>query len=198
MVSESGILKGEKQDEGGGLMERVDATIVSVLQALGSPVHRTKLVKLIYLIDELFYEHFGQTMTGLDYMWDDFGPNAIGNAIVKEAERLANKGVVHIDPRSNYYGETSYLYSLERGKVGLAQKLSEAERYVVRDVVAHYGKYGVRDIVRVSKQTEPFKDAQQYSVLKMKKSGEYEKLMQDVKSDPDFIQGVEEAVRTLE
>ena len=179
-------------------MERVDAMIVTVLQALGSPVHRTKLVKLIYLIDELFYQHFGRTMSGLAYMWDDFGPNTIGNAVVKEADRLALKGIVHMDPRLNYYGETSYLYSLERGRTGLAAKLSEADRYVVRDVVAHYGKYGVRDIVRISKQTEPFKNARQYSVLKMKKSAEYEKLMQDVKSDPDFIKGIEEAIQTLE
>ena len=198
MVSKGGILEREKRDKGGGLMEKVDATIVSVLQALGAPVHRTKLVKLIYLIDQLFYEHFGQTMTGLGYMWDDFGPNAIGNAIVKEADRLANKGIVHMDPRPNYYGETSYLYSLERGKAGLAEKLPEAERYVVRDVVAHYAKYGVRDIVRVSKQTEPFKNAEQYSVLKMKRSAEYENLMQDVKSDPDFIKGIEEAARALD
>lgn len=178
-------------------MERADAMIVAVLQALGSPVHRTKLVKLVYLIDELFYQHFGRTMSGLDYMWDDFGPNTIGNAVVKEADRLALKGIVHIDPHPNYYGETSYLYSLERGKVGLAEKLSEADRYVVRDVVAHYGKYGVREIVKVSKQTEPFKNAKQYSVLKMNKSAQYEKLMQDVKSDPDFMKGIEEAVQTL-
>ncbi len=179
-------------------MERVNATIVSVLQALGAPVHRTKLVKLVYLIDELYYEHFGETMTGLGYMWDDFGPNAIGNAIIKEADRLAKKGIVHIDPRPNYYGETSYLYSLEREKTGLAKKLSEAERYVIRDVVANYGRYPVRDIVRISKQTEPFRNAQQYSVLELKKSAEYEKLIQEVKSDPDFMKGITEAVQTLE
>lgn len=176
-------------------MERVDAVIVTVLQACGASVHRTKLVKLIYFIDELFYQHFGGTMTGLSYMWDDFGPNTIGNAVVKEADHLALKGVVRIDPRLNYYGETSYLYSLERGKAGLAEKLSEAERYVIRDVVAHYGRCSVRDIVRISKQTEPFKNAEQYSVLKMEKSAEYEKLIEEVKSDPDFMKSIEEAVQ---
>jgi hypothetical protein len=191
-------LGNEKQDKGGRLMERVHATIVAVLQALGGPVHRTKLVKLIYLIDELFYRHFDQTLTGLNYMWDDFGPNAIGNAVVKEADRLALKGIVHIDPRANYYGETSYLYSLEQGKGGLAQKLSDGERYVIRDVVAHYRNYGVRAIVKESKQTEPFKNSQQHGILKMKKSAEYEKLIQDVKSAPDFMQGIEEAVRMFE
>jgi hypothetical protein len=198
MTSESGSLKREEQDKGEGLMEKVNAMIVAVLQVLGTPVHRTKLVKLIYLIDELYYRHFGQTLTGLGYMWDDFGPNATGNAIVKEADRLALKGIVHMDPRPNYYGETSYLYSLERGKAGLAEKLSKAERYVVSDVVAHYAKYSVRDIVKASKQTEPFKAAKQYSVLELKKSAEYENLMQEVKSDADFMKGIEEAVQTLE
>ncbi len=197
MAFRSVTLETKGQNEGGRLMEKVHATIAAVLQALGTSVHRTKLVKLIYLIDELFYEHFGRTLTGLAYMWDDFGPNAIGNAVVKEADRLALKGIVHIDPRLNYYGETSYLYSLEPKKTSLVEKLSEAERYVIRDVVAHYGKYGVRDIVRISKRTEPFKNTEQYSVLKMKKSVEYEKLMQDVKSDPDFMKGVGEAVQEL-
>ena len=186
-----------KQKKGGQLMERVYTTIVAVLQALGKPVHRTKLVKLVYLIDELYHEHFGRTLTGLSYMWDDFGPNAVGNAIVKEADRLALKGIVHIDPQPNYYGETSYLYSLEPKKGGLAEKLSESERYVIRDVVTHYAKYGVRDIVRIAKQTESFKNTKQYSLLKMKKSAEYEKLMEDVKSDPDFVRGIEEAVQEL-
>lgn len=198
MVSKSGML--EKRKNGGkrgGLMETLDATIVAVLQELGEPIHRTKLVKLIYLIDELFYEHFGRTLTGLAYMWDDFGPNAIGNAVVKEADRLALKSIVRIDPHPNYYGEMSYLYSLERGKAGLAERLSEAECYVICDVVAHYGKYGVRSIVRLSKQTEPFKNTKQYSVLKMEKSAEYDKLMRDVKSDPDFMKGIEEAIQML-
>jgi uncharacterized phage-associated protein len=197
MIAESGILQKEKQDKGGGPMEKVDSTIVAVLEELGERVHRTKLVKLIYLIDELFYRHFGQTLTGLSYMWDDFGPNAIGNAVVKEADRLALKGVVHIDPYLNYYGETSYLYSLERKKPRLAGKLSETERYVIRDVVAHYGKYGIKAIVKVSKQTESFTTARQYDIIKMKKSTEYEKLIQDVKNDPDFMKGIEEALQAL-
>lgn len=178
-------------------METAEAVIMAVLQALGSPVHRTKLVKLVYLIDELFYQHFGRTMSGLEYMWDDFGPNAIGNAIVKEADRLALKGIVHIEPHPNYYGETSYLYSLERVEEDLAEKLTEADRYVIHDVVAHYSKSDVREIVKISKQTEPFKNAKQYSVLKMNKSAEYEKLMQDVKNDPDFMKSIEEAIQTL-
>jgi len=197
MVYKSGTFEKEKRNKGDGLMEKADATIVAILEAHGAPVHRTKLVKLVYLIDELYHEHFGRTITGLSYMWDDFGPNAIGNAIVKEADRLAIKGILHIEPYPNYYGETSYLYNLERLDTGLAEKLPEAERYVIRDVVAHYAKKSVRDIVRASKQTESFKDAQKYSVLKLKKSAEYEKLMQDVKSDPDFMRGIKETVQTL-
>lgn len=197
MASRSVILGQKEQDKGEQLMERVHATIVAVLQALGAPVHRTKLVKLIYLIDELYHGHFGRTLTGLAYMWDDFGPNAVGNAIVKEADRLTLRGIVHIDPQPNYYGDTSYLYSLEPEKGGLAEKLSKAEQYVVSDVVAHYAKYGVRDIVRISKQTESFKNTGQYSLLKMKKSAEYDKLMEDIKSDPNFVKSIKEAVQEL-
>jgi len=176
---------------------KLKAAILTILEEMGTPVHRTKLVKVIYLIDELFYRHFGRTMTGLSYMWDEFGPNAIGNAIVKEADGLAHEGIVRIEPYPNVYGETSYLYSLEQGKADLAEKVPQDERYVIRDVVAHYRKHGVRDIVRASKQTEPFKNAKQYSLLKMEKSAEYEKLLRDVKDAPAFIKGIEEEVQAL-
>ena len=197
MVFKSGIVKYERQNEGDRLMEKVDATIAAILEAHGTPVHRTKLVKLVYIIDELYHEHFGQTITGLRYMWAEFGPNAIGNAIVWEADRLATKGIVHIKPYPNYYGETSYLYSLEQAETGLEEILSEAERYVIRDVVAHYAKYGVRDIVRASKQTESFKGTEKYGIITLKKSAEYERLLQDVKSDPEFTKGIEEAVQVF-
>lgn len=179
-------------------MKVVDRTIAGVLITLGAPVHRTKLVKLIYLIDELFYRHFGRTMTGLDYMWDDFGPNAVGNAIVKEADNLVSKGIVHIKPYPNIYGETSYLYSLEEGGISLAEEVPQDEYYVIRDVVAHHGKYSVRDIVRVSKKTESFKNTEQYSLLKMEKSADYEKLLEAVQKDSDFVNGIKEASQTLQ
>jgi len=49
---------------------KVRAAILTVLGEMGTPVHRTKLVKLIYLAENLFYEHFGETITGFGYMRD--------------------------------------------------------------------------------------------------------------------------------
>ena len=63
----------------------------------------TKLVKLVYLIDYSYFEHYGETLTGFQYMWDHHGPNALSHAIKAEAELLAERGMVRILHKPNIY-----------------------------------------------------------------------------------------------
>ena len=73
-------------------MDRTEAVLQGLLFALDKEVHRTKLVKLTYLLDEASYRLRGQTMTGLDYMWDRYGPNAADNAIVRSLNGQVSRG----------------------------------------------------------------------------------------------------------
>ena len=67
----------------------IDHVILSVLAKVGGGVPATKLVKLVYLVDYMHYQHFGETVTGLEYQWDHYGPNAVQHGIVSAAEGLA-------------------------------------------------------------------------------------------------------------
>ncbi len=49
---------------------------------------------MTYLLDNLHFEQVGHTMTGFDYHWDYYGPNAVGNAIVDTLTKLGTKGFV--------------------------------------------------------------------------------------------------------
>jgi uncharacterized phage-associated protein len=177
-------------------MSKTMAVIRMTLDEMGTPVHRTKLVKLIYLADTIFYEHFGKTITGLGYMWDDHGPNAISNAIVKEAEKLVEEEYACMKVGRSIYGSENYRYSPGSKKLEAVEELlNQLEKQVIRDVVEHYRDYSITQIVAASKRTQPFKTARQYEVLKMKQSPEYQHLARAIKSDTQLMEEIKEAVR---
>jgi len=178
------------------MVSKTMAVILAILEESGTPIHRTKLVKLTYLADNLFYEHFGMTITGLGYMWDDFGPNAISNAIVKESGKLADAEFACLKVGTSMYGSENYIYSIGPKRFEIPENLlSPLERQVIRDTVERYRNYSVTSIVSASKKTKPFKDALQYTVLKMTKSIEYQDLLDAVKLNTDFMAGIKEGLK---
>lgn len=177
-------------------MSKTMAVISLVLEEMGVPVHRTKLVKLVYLTDALFYEHFGKTITGLGYMWDDFGPNAISNAIVKEADKLVQEDYACMKVGMSIYGSENYMYSSGPKKFEVPDELlDQLERQVIQDIVERYRNYNINQIVAASKRTEPFKTAHQYEVLKMNQSSEYQELVESIKSDTKLMAEIQEGTK---
>src|SRR4030043_1770041 len=94
-------------------MDKLQGMIIHVLTLLERPLYRTEIVKFVYMIDEMYYRHFGETITGIKYKWDNYGPNSEDDLIVKIADELVNSGIVHMSTEPNQYGGTSYLYKLE-------------------------------------------------------------------------------------
>ena len=82
----------------------VDHVIQIVLAKVGGGVPATKLVKLVYLVDYVYYQHFGKTVTELEYQWDHYGPNAVQHRIVSVAEDLAGKNQIIYRKVDNAYG----------------------------------------------------------------------------------------------
>jgi uncharacterized phage-associated protein len=175
---------------------KLKAAILTVLEEMGTPVHRTKLVKLIYLAENIFYEHFGRTITGLGYMWDDHGPNAMSNAIVKEAQKLVEQDFARMKIGTSMYGTENYLYSLGLKKTDMAKHLLDSiERQVLLDTVKRYRNYSITQIVAASKKTVPFKKAHQYQVLEMAQSSEYVSLVEALKKDAQFMAALAEGTK---
>ena len=148
-------------------MTRPQALIVRILREFRNPIHRTKLIKLAYLIDYAYYRNFGRPISGLRYMWDNYGPNAISNAIVSEAHLLVNDRVVHMTQGQSQYGGPNYRYALLDRDI--TADFSPAEEYVIQQVLNEYKGMTMAQLVAASKKTKPFQEAQQYDVLRMKK-----------------------------
>lgn len=146
-------------------MGDIQRVICRVLEGRAMTVNSTRLVKLTYLIDYTYFQLFGRTLTGLRYQWDNYGPNALGNAILTEADKLVSKGIVHCTHVPNVYGSMTANYRLA-ASTGQSSLPPEAE-VIARDILMQYGNLPTRTITALSKKTAPFKNAVQYDVLNM-------------------------------
>lgn len=142
--------------------------ILRILEHVGTSVNSTKLVKLTYLVDYLHYQYYGSTLTGFQYMWDHYGPNALGHGIISEARKLARQGLVAIDSYPNIYGGDSVDFMVAQGVH--VKPLPPHAEMLVEDVVSQYSSLSLEQITEVSKQTQPFRSAAQYSLLVMEQS----------------------------
>ena len=78
-------------------MELRQQLILRVLEEAGKQMSAA-LVKLVYLVDYVHYQHYGETVTGFHYCWDHYGPNAVGHGIVREANELAYHCLLYTSP----------------------------------------------------------------------------------------------------
>ena len=145
--------------------DTADSVILRALQAARSsrvgPVYRTALVKLVYLVDYIYAQHsHGRTITGFQYVWDDFGPNAVHNAIVKRADVLESSGQITIQRGATPAGSSKYVYEATANAANDALD-DELAEIILQDVVRAYGGLRWSEIVMAAKETRPFKKAKQ-------------------------------------
>ena len=179
-------------------LSKLQAVILALAQEFDRPIHKTQLVKLIYLLDNLFFEHVGRTLTGLEYVWDNYGPNAISNAIVKEADGLVNRAVLHAKDNVSMYGtdsRTYQAYSLTPPSQELPLDFTEQE--FISKIVQQYGSLGVSAIVAASKNTAPFKGATQYQRLEMKQREDLATFRRKLEATPGYLESLDEAVEII-
>ena len=149
-------------------VDRASQVVLRVMERVGQFIPSTKMVKLVYLVDYTYYQHYGETLSGLKYQWDHYGPNALDHAIVGNAESLTNDQLLERKSRTTTHGGPMYLYRL--AETTSPARLSDAGEMVIDDIVAQYGWLSVRAITEVSKETAPFKNANQYDILPMEHS----------------------------
>ena len=139
-------------------MGRPEAIIAGLLYALKGSVNRTKLVKLTYLLDESEYRLHGKTMTGFDYIWDNYGPNAKANGIVACLAGMVDRDLVTMQRLDGSHGP-QYNYRVFRGCVPANLPLSSEDWVNIFAIAQNYGRLNSKVVVAKSKETEPMKRA---------------------------------------
>ena len=181
------------------MIDKVRAAIMTVLEVSNEPVHRTRLIKLVYLADNLYNEHFGETLTGLRYMWDSYGPNAVSNAVVVEVENLVQDDYACMKVGTSMYGGENYLYSVGPKKMEISDDvLNQIERQILFDTVNRFKGKPLGQVVEASKKTKPFREASQYEILNMSQSSSYKSVLDSITGDSTIMSEIKGAIETGE
>ena len=179
-------------------MDRVEAVILGMLSKLRNPVGRTKFVKLVYLADNLRAEHLGDSLTGLSYCWDYYGPNASGSELRTALDRLGERGMVHLTRRLTPYENYEFRYAVTERVHPEDLPLSTDDWMFIGAVVKEYGGKPRAAVVSASKATLPMQGAKQFQTLEWKKNPEIERRHQRVLSNADLMNQIDESLHLKE
>lgn len=148
---------------------------------------------MTYLLDNLHFEQVGHTMTGFDYHWDYYGPNAVGNAIVDTLTKLGTKGFVcdtqKLTPFENF---ANYYRVIDVDPEELP--LSDTDWLYIHGIVKRYGPIRRQQVVAESKKTLPMQGVNQFDILQFKSNPNNERLRQAFFEDEDFVRMTTEAM----
>ena len=167
--------------------ERSRAVLLGLLHALGSGVFRTKLVKLTYLLDEANYRFRGRSLTGFDYTWDHYGPNAEDNAIVRLLDELITDGLVSMTTSPVPPNAVAHTYQATDRLDPSVLPLSGHDWAEIQTAVSKYRSMNRDQIVRESKKTGPMQNASQYDRLEFKQDPSLQITDEEITADP-FLQ----------
>lgn len=174
-------------------LTRDEAVVLGLLSQFRRPVLRTKLVKLIYLLDNLRFENTGEQATDFRYIWDYYGPNALGNAITDTLASLAARDLVSMTEKLTPYENYAHYY-----KVGASVDVSKLPLDVhdwafITAIVGKYGKLNRSAVVAASKQTTPMKRAARFALLELQPNATVDALKESFFADPHFVEQTRQA-----
>ena len=170
--------------------DRLSAILQGLLLVLDKKVCRTKLITLIYLMDETNYRFRGKTMTGLAYRRISCAPNAQDDKISALLDEMAEDGLICIDGARSHRSR-GYRASDDLDVSDLP--LSGDDWIEIYTVVQKYGEMSGARIAQESRATEPMKDARENEPLRFRRDPSLTLTDQDIAADP-FLE-VADAIR---
>ncbi len=162
---------------------KLESVLLGILHILGKGSYRAQLVKMVYFIDEANSRLCGETVTGLTYIWDFYGPNAESDEIVKTLDVLKDTDVLDSMAR-RYPNAEGHYYELSESIDPSKLDLTADEWAGIQSVVREYGKLNSTAIARVSKQTKPFEQAEQHDTLCLQRDPALQITEKEIANDP--------------
>ncbi|MCY4654330.1 MAG: DUF4065 domain-containing protein [Dehalococcoidia bacterium] len=162
---------------------RLRATLLALLHALGKKARRTKIVNLVYLIDAGNYRMRGETITGLEYIRERGGPNAVGNSIVRMLDRLVKDSEL----TEEICVQTDvgvHRYRTSRNLDVSTLPLSGDDWIEIQTSIHKYGRMNTEEIVRESRNTIPVQNAREYETLQLCQDQSLHITDGDIANDP--------------
>lgn len=173
---------------------KLESLLLGLLHSMNARSYRTKLVKMTYLIDEAYYRLHGKTITGLTYIWDNYGPNAESNEIVRVLDRLAYEGSVTKSVGRTPTGNPTYSYKVADDFSAGSLPLTESEWIEIQAATRRYKRMNVKSITTESKKTDAFRRAEKLGVLRFSRDASLVLAADDIANDP-FLRETLESIK---
>jgi len=134
--------------------------IVARVKDAGGPLGRTKLVKLLYLMDLEHYRRTGKLLTGLDWVFYHYGPYVMALPGILASMDLDIPEETHVTATGRKAKVFRPSYQLEPDEDRLAKKIGPVGTRIARDVLDTWGDQDLTPILDfVYFHTEPMKEA---------------------------------------
>lgn len=144
-------------------MDVLKETILYVISSIDGNVSRTRIVKLLYLIDFFSLANLGSKVTKVNYNYYYYGPYS--ESIIECVDELKRHGDLQEFVIQNSFGNNSYLYEVTKrhseiqGLTGSPEKLAIIDR-VIRD----FSRMDFKQLLGFVYSTPPIEDNKQGKV----------------------------------
>jgi len=136
--------------------EKLKSIIFNIVQRLPNNITRTKLVKLLYLIDLRYAEINNKSLTGLTYYSYYFGPYS--EDIINATNKLKGYEIEEVSSIS-LEGREYYLYSPGRNPRWVTPfALQDDEVEIIDQVITEHGDKSLDEILEYVYNNEPYKN----------------------------------------
>lgn len=173
-----------------------EAVLLGLLSEMGRMTLRTKLVKMVYLLDNMYFEQLGRQLTSFRYHWDHYGPNALGNTITQLLDVLAQRELVKLIQKQTPYENYSNWYGIAENVNPARLPLSNEDWAFIYAIVRKFGPMSREQVVRASKATGPMQGIAQYDLLSFRPNEFVEAKKQRILADRGFMKATRASMRS--
>jgi hypothetical protein len=135
-------------------LEKISEIIALIISTFnGSIYSKTKLVKLLYLIDVVFARKYKRAFSGISYTSYYYGPYS--DDIEKALKLLQDFKYITTEQYQGFEGTNYYLFKLN--SMPHFSHLTEAERNEVKNILLPFVSMDLQDIAQVAYNTKEYK-----------------------------------------
>jgi arsenite-activated ATPase arsA len=126
---------------------------------------KTRITKLVYLIDWENVKKYGNQMTSIEWYFDHYGPYV--SDVLDEADEDKN---ISIKSTISNFGTVKYIVRPKKDKNELTyDDLSENDMNIINKVIKDTKDYYWNEFINYVYETEPIKNSTKYQRLDLKK-----------------------------
>jgi hypothetical protein len=134
-------------------LEDTIAMLAAHARHQGVTLTRTKLVKLLYLLDVRAWETIGRTLTGVEWIWHHYGPYS--PTVVEVCKRMSSTGELEAEETSNFFGSPEY--RVRSANEAYYRDHSPVFMALARQIIAEFGRFAPSMIGDLTYETEPMR-----------------------------------------